>query len=278
MSVTVFALLLPLVAAQLEPSRTLDGSDDASEKFQAHTKEVVASYELTAGADKGRADKRRADKRRLEPHEGPVLRWSNPVFGQSHGETFLWTDRGRPAALLSIYEFQSEKGELIVHHEFSSLALDALTAEGPHRWSPPEAGVRLQPLPGAAPPDDSAARRLRQMRELATQFSAEKTTRGNETRPLRLLPQPIYRYVSQQAELTDGAAFAWVEATDPEILLLIEARATKDGPQWHFAAAPLTNVRVVLFHGGREVWQVETLPWNEVFQRPDKTYAIFRER
>ena len=37
----------------------------------------------------------------------PVLKWSNPVVGMVFGEVFVWTDRGRPEAVASIYKYYS---------------------------------------------------------------------------------------------------------------------------------------------------------------------------
>ena len=38
----------------------------------------------------------------LELKTEPVLRWSNPSVGSIHGVVFVWTNRGRPAAIASI--------------------------------------------------------------------------------------------------------------------------------------------------------------------------------
>ena len=58
---------------------------------------------------------------------------------------------------------------------------------------------------------------------------------------LRLLPKPLYRYESTDPEVLDGAVFALVSSagTDPEIILLIEARKTPEGPRWVFGARPV---------------------------------------
>ncbi|MAG94065.1 MAG: hypothetical protein CMJ48_09980 [Planctomycetaceae bacterium] len=61
------------------------------------------------------------------------------------------------------------------------------------------------------------------------------------TRQLRRLSQPIYRYESDNANLLDGAMFAFVQGTDPEVFLLLEARSKGNNHQWEFA--------LVLCHG-----------------------------
>ena len=54
------------------------------------------------------------------------------------------------------------------------------------------------------------------------------------TRPLRLLTQPIYKYETADS---GGALFAFVEGTDPEVFLMIEARTVDAGSVWHYALA-----------------------------------------
>jgi hypothetical protein len=51
------------------------------------------------------------------------------------------------------------------------------------------------------------------------------------------LAQPLFRYESIDPDLVDGALFAFVTSTDPEALLVIEARkpAPADDPVWEFA-------------------------------------------
>jgi hypothetical protein len=72
--------------------------------------------------------------------------------------------------------------------------------------------------------------------------------------------------------------FALVEATDPELLLLLESRKEDGKPVWQYAAARLTNVKLELAHQDKVVWQVETLPWSEAVDRPDKPYSAFGVR
>ena len=38
------------------------------------------------------------------------------------------------------------------------------------------------------------------------------------------MPQPLLRYAAPDSGVIDGAVFAFAEATDPEALLILEAR------------------------------------------------------
>ena len=73
--------------------------------------------------------------------------------------------------------------------------------------------------------------------------------------------------------MTDGGLFAFVQGTDPEVLLLIEARGGK-GPGWHFAAARMQNSALQLKLDGREVWAVEKLEWSVAFDH-SQPYTLF---
>jgi hypothetical protein len=152
----------------------------------------------------------------------------------------------------------------VISHEFQSLSLDPIVSKHAQRtgrqgpvpdWKTSDAGIEWQPLPGAAAAAKTAAARLTQMRRLAAEFSAKITVSDVEgAGGLRLLTQPLLRYSSQSAGVADGGLFAFVLATDPELLLLIELRETKQGPRWHYAAARFTNRPLQLVRGKREVW------------------------
>jgi hypothetical protein len=93
------------------------------------------------------------------------------------------------------------------------------------------------------------------MRELARRFRAAsyKPDAPNE---LRLLSQPLYRYPKETAEVLDGALFAFTEANDPEVFLLLEAVALDNGKrhEWRYALARSTTFRITVHLDGREVF------------------------
>src|SRR5207248_623019 len=63
---------------------------------------------------------------------------------------------------------------------------------------------------------------------------------GTVERQLQFRPQPVYRFDKPTAE-RDGAVFVGFEDWDPELLTLIETRATPNGPRWHAGFARFTN-------------------------------------
>jgi hypothetical protein len=195
----------------------------------------------------------------------PVLKWSNPIRGSVFGDVYIWTLKGRPVAVASYLEwfqpFQSREVEL---HSLSLGPLFAERADG-LSWTTNRAGVELKPIPGAPAPAATAAQRLRQIRELAKEFTGRQLAPGGVEYEMRLLLQPIYRYESTEGDLVDGALFAIVLATDPEIFLQIEARKAGGGLQWQYALARFNSVQLAVSHKGREIWNAPGVSLSDVF-------------
>ena len=214
--------------------------------------------------------------RPLTLHPEPVLTWSNPVMGTIYGDIFVWTENGRPEAVASIYRFYSPDPHRA--NEFHSLALGKLTAErdGVAVWRPSRPGLELKPIPGAPAPADSAAGRLRQMRALAQEFTGRQTNRAGVDRDMRLLTQPIYRYENTKGSLIDGGLFVFVQGTDPEVFLLIEARLPREGaPAWLFGATRMHGINLRLNHRGRAIWNAPEIPTSQVFDSREP-YTVIR--
>jgi hypothetical protein len=217
------------------------------------TREGAAKYEFIIG-DTPPQD--------VKLHADPVLRWSNPAAGEIHGNVFLWTVNSRPVVVGSLYQWFSPHTHM--SHEFHSLAEEKLTAqyEGKEVWTTREAGLSFQALPDASPPAASAPQRLLQMKKLSKGFAATKTERNGDQSELRLLTQPIYRYADDKA--VDGALFTFVQGTDPEVFILLEAQKQDDATNWRFAATRMNGVSFKLRYNEHEVWAREVVPWADI--------------
>jgi hypothetical protein len=196
---------------------------------------------------------------KLELRREPVYRWTNPTrVGGQVGEVFVWTYRGRPEVVGSIFSHPSGDGRRVMCHELHSLSLAVLVVdrEASEQWVPQAAGVDLKPLEGAPPPARTAAQRLAQMRDLAREFTGRSLSDQGQTWELRLLPKPLYRYESTDPDVLDGALFALVSSagTDPEIILLLEARKSQSDHRWVFGSARFSDMNLWLNHQGKEVW------------------------
>lgn len=189
-----------------------------------------------------------------------AMRWANNVRGSETGMTLLYLADGRPEAVCSVYPWEKN-----LIHEFDSLSRGKLIGkrDGVRTWIPSRPGIDFQKVPEAAAPGDTAAVRLREMKALANEFSstmlgwrADKKDREN----LRLLPQPLYRYESKRADVIDGAVFAFVQGTDPESLLLIEAFQAGNRLEWQFGFARNTSGELEGRHRGTVVWHADLYP------------------
>jgi hypothetical protein len=73
---------------------------------------------------------------------------------------------------------------------------------------------------------------------------------------LRLMSRPLYEYSAVQ-EVLDGAIFAFVMGTDPELFLLIEARTINSTTAWYWAFARFTHIGITARHGNQTVFECQ---------------------
>jgi hypothetical protein len=227
-----------------------------------------------------------ARKEPLEFHKQPIYVWTNPVrAAQQDGLVFVWTSRGRAEAVGTI--FSSTAGPMRgFAHEFHSLSMGTLYVDrrGRHdaTWAPRGPGIELVPIEGAPAPAATAAQRLGQMRALARGFSATTRDASDNRYTLRLLSQPLYRYESTDPEVLDGALFAFVTSagTDPEALLVIEARKPKGGttPVWQRALGRFTDLELSVHYKGNEVFSAPLIRGNPLQMYPKQEYRIYADR
>jgi hypothetical protein len=190
----------------------------------------------------------------------PILRWSNPVAQEDDAGLFLWTRQGRPEAAAQFFVRKN-----LWMHEFQSLSEGTFTVNwnGQTVWSPRQAGLKFEPIPDSPPPDRNATVRLRQMRTIADSFTAAVEFQYDKDShyELRLLPRPVYRYRAGDGDALDGTLWAFVQGTNPEVLLLIESRLTPDRAlRWNYAFAAMTSYPAEAKRNGTSVWKVGRQP------------------
>ena len=194
-----------------------------------------------------------------------TLDWTNPIR-LSGGVGLIWAADGRPQVFACFFRYKWD-GNVREAHEFHSLATVPLSAtlHGQSLWHPRAPGIEAAPSPGhpvrrdarGATPADARPRRGNSRRRSTWR-------RGTE---LRQLSQPLFRYESK----ADGAIFAFVMATDPEALLLIEERPGEGGPAWHYAFARMSNHSLVARRQDRVVWE---MPNDTSDTDPAKPYYV----
>ncbi len=267
---TTFALTLVLALAGQLPTDQLPMSPPFSEDAGvrlAYMKASVAPYRIHHAA---------AGSPRFRLIADPIFRLDNPVTSVKDSAIFLWTDpeTGRPEATIQMFRAPTK----FWIHDWTSLATSPIVAEvGPNVLWRPKPGVEFRPVPEAPAPAATPQARLRQMRALAEEFSATDDFLGAGWSQLRLLPMPWLRYGKAGSGVEDGALFAFVLGTDPEVVLMIESRSDPAGGlRWEYALAPMTSFEVKAAWKGKQVW---TLPWRKASKDPtDPFYDMYYSR
>jgi hypothetical protein len=262
-------LSLFLVLAADDPAEGL-----AKQMLPVYLKEI-AVYSLAVES---------APTKALELTREPVFEWSNPVrSGSQQGVVYLWLRDGRPAALGCI--FSSPDGRLPgrrVIHEFHALDREKLLVSRPNAWNEwkPQAGLERKELPDAPAPAATPAARLLQMKRLAQEFTGHLIDKRGERCDLRLLPAPLFRYPSTRAGVVDGALFTLVstDGTDPEVLLLLEARQEDGNLRWEYACGRFSNRDLHVQRKDKEVWSSVQSATNPFGHDPLHLYRIYTDK
>jgi hypothetical protein len=215
-----------------------------------------------------------ADGVPLEQPAEPILRWTNPAVGRVYGNTYVWLQDGRPVAVGGMFRnfvpYNTFTGEL------AALAGTKLLAKRDDKvlWQPRDEW-KSHPLPGADAPAATAAQRLVQMRALAGEFVVQlldtrNVPKGEDQTP-RLLPRPVYRYDARQTKTIDGALYAFVIGTDPELMLLLECDTAAAKPEWRFGVGRMNRDTIRLKRKGETVWEAASTREHS----PDDPYYFF---
>ena len=249
------ALLIP---GQPEPSAAPTSDVERAEQTVRQARAEALRYELVQSD---------APDKKFQLRDEPILKWSNPSEGALFGSVVLWTGSGRPVAVGSIYRWYGDRTEF--QSELKLLAPHSIevTRDGEPFWQAPSSDVEFHELPHLRSPAVSKSRRLQQMRDIARRFTAMLAEPNKGTTSLRLLSQPVYRYDELPDDLIDGAMFAFVQGTDPEVFLMIEAAKTAQGPVWQYAVARMNMFQLSVAIDDKEVWRAEELKWADVASR-----------
>jgi hypothetical protein len=247
------ALSLLLVAyfgstALVVAQDTAGDEENAARRWSPLFRKHASEYEILV----------QGDDTPLKLVDKPLLNWSQPVRGGAEGVVFLWTREEVPAVMATFFVWPTADGKQGVAHERHSLVQEKLTGTfRERRWDAPGKAIEWKQVDLKTPPAPTAERRLRQMREIAETLQAESVDRKDKKWDLRLLPKPIYRYASANgAPVIDGSIFAFVEGTDLEIAVLIQARKTKSEVVWEMAFARMSDFQLTVRRDKEVLWQV----------------------
>ena len=275
-SALLVAAWLAAIAALASPALAQDATpapiDKEKQAKLAYFRRPLAELRLAAAA---------APDKPFQFVPEPLTTFENPISQMLDGYMFVWTDHGRPAAAIKCYYHSLNKRWGRTFVSLSPERIELHSGEKP-LWTPQEAGLSFQPLPGDSAPADDARRRLTQMRDIARRFTM--VDRWGLKDPtdwqLRLLPAPLFRYEAADHGVVDGALFGYV-VNSPEALVLIEARKTDKGLAWHYAASRFTRFEVTVSLDGRQIahfprleaWPPTGVYFHDPVEMPDYPFA-----
>jgi hypothetical protein len=250
------AVAIALLVAWIE--RSARGDDPPGETLPAARLQAMRAMADLVTIDSVTSEARRREERLAEP----VYRFNDPARVFSDGTVWAWGRPGRPVALLTLATQRAPDGSDRWLGELTSLAPCSLAASVPGSgfWAPTGPGIELRAFPQVPPPGDTEAKRLRQMKELARQFRAfefftPRTGLSPERYELRLLSQPILRYADPDSGLVDGALFFITFGTNPEIVILVEARRQGGAePVWSYGLARIAGAELHVELNEKEIW------------------------
>jgi hypothetical protein len=265
----ITALLAATAPGQAPAPDETKPAEAAWRKLYRQEAESLEFFALRGGGKK---------RQKLSLQAEPVMRWVS--FGGFNGDVFVWLHDGRPEIVGNIVGFpaaglkENQRYTLAELHSLSDAPLEATPTGDGQKWRTKE-GVSRRPVSGAAKPSDAARQRKLQARELARSFSARMTHYGEKWK-LRLLDKPLIEYSETSDDVLGGALFAFVAfRTDPELLLLLEARSGKDGAQWCFVPLRFSQQDLWLERDDKVVWESPAGPGSSDF-KPKDTGSLYR--
>lgn len=253
-----FVVIASTIACADEPSADQIAAERAARL--ALMQKSIGEYTLTIGPA----------SKPVEFRKTPVLRFTNPLRSTADGGLFLWEHQGRPVALTCIYPAAENTWD----HEFQSLSDLPLTATraGRYVWTP-EPAMQFKPVPKAGAPSTTTSARRREMGAISRRFSARLLgwrpgyERDDE---LRMQDNPVHRWGDSNGKVIDGAMFLFGEATDPEVVLIIEAHKVVDTLVWKYDIGRVTTGELVVRLDDEVIWKVLAWPRDP---RPDQPYV-----
>ncbi|HEY2250757.1 MAG TPA: hypothetical protein VGH74_06835 [Planctomycetaceae bacterium] len=193
----------------------------------------------------------------------------NPVFRYADEERFIpdatlwvWTHNSRPVAFQKV-EGNNHGGGQAWTICFASLSEGLIYVDWPmgRKYAARKPGVTFSPIPKAEVPADYPRARTSQLKGLKDRFTGRLNVdgEGKGGAETRTMPKPIFEYSDSESKLPLGAIFGMTSTgTNPDLLLLIEARHDGDGKlRWEYAHARMTSNSVRVRLDDADVWTEE---------------------
>jgi hypothetical protein len=202
---------------------------------------------------------------RFPLREEPIARYNDPARHIHDATLWVWTRNGptRPLAALKVEYMKLNIPERRWVLGLVSLAPEKVEAtywDG-QVWTSQGPGFEPRAVRKAPMPAGSDAVLMAQARELAQRFAASEYAGPARGRlALRLMPRPIFRYTDQDAGIRAGMVFGFAYGTNPDVLLILEARQHPDPPAWSYGLGRLGGGEATVELDGSTVW---TVPYHD---------------
>lgn len=184
---------------------------------------------------------------RATVHPTPLMKYTDVPRQIEMATLWVWEDDGRPVALAKVEAYQRKEGTKWLYC-FASAATGLVDASWPEgrRFQARKAGVEWAAVEGPAP-QETAAGRLRQMKELFPRFSA--TTRDDvlkTSEELRPLARPLHEYSAPKHGVAQGILCGFAaNGTNPDVVVALEAVGAPDAAgvprSWRYGVVCMTS-------------------------------------
>jgi len=187
----------------------------------------------------------------------PVLRYTDSTRQTSDSTLWILGSTGRPTAVVAIEHYPKNVDSKRWICEVASLSNERISVEYGRTidWTAKKPGLEPVRLEGAPVPAEQPAARLLQIKQLQQRFTAHEKASIEGRIELRPLAKPLHRYQDAEAGIIDGAIVSFVNGTNPEVLLVLEARKPSQGAaEWQFGLVQMTGEAVFAELDGNENW------------------------
>ena len=252
--------ILPLccawgVLASIPPLRGEEPADAKLKKLADDARARAAGVEVKVTVGE------RSTKATIHPD--PLMKYADAPRQIEMATLWVWHDDGRPVALGKVEAYGRKEGTKWLYC-FASASPELVEGKWPdgRRFQARKAGIEWAALKGPAP-QETAAGRLRQMKELFQRFSVTTRNDGLKTSDeLRPLARPLHEYSAPKQGIVQGILCGFAaNGTNPDVIVALEAVGAadgKDGPKsWRYGVIGMTTSGISV-----------KLDKDEVFTRP----------
>src|SRR5262245_40409109 len=267
----LFAATLMGSAAPVEDPKTPEkkAGAEADEEYRHAAEKLVGTIEVEVLVGEKWTKVKRIEK--------PMLFYGDPTRNNDRGSVWGWSEKGRPVALLELYQNVTDRTKWVTCVCNTSGGKLRASRDGEAWWRENTSTTELKDIPSAPVPAADAPARQRQLKQLAGKFTGHEFWDPNNSRyELRRLDRPLHTYQDEEGGILDGALYALANGTNPEILLFVEARANpedKSKAVWQFAVGRLAHAELHLLYDGKEIFEAARADRNGL-SGSDKPYWV----